>query len=133
MSTCRREERTMFVPELLDIASAGDGADVASSRPWSSRQSRKSRVARAQAARVFADRCVADLEANADRCQELIEQSLAMCTSLAPKIGYDQAAAIAKEAYASGKTVRQVALEKKVLPEAELDAVLDPRSMTEPA
>ena len=76
---------------------------------------------------------MADLEANADRCQELIEQSLAMCTSLAPQIGYDQAAAIAKEAYASGKTVRQVALEKKVLPEAELDAVLDPRSMTEPA
>ena len=84
------------------------------------------------AARVFADRCVADLEANTERCEELIEQSLAMCTSLAPLIGYDQAAAIAKEAFATGKTVRQVALDKKALSEAELNNALDPRSMTEP-
>ena len=82
--------------------------------------------------RVFADRCVSGIEANGQRCAELIEGSLAMCTSLAPKIGYDKAAAIAKEAYASGKTVRQVAKEKKVLSDAELDKALDPMSMTEP-
>jgi len=84
------------------------------------------------AARVFADRCVAGIEADAERCQELVEQSLAMCTSLAPLIGYDAAAAIAKEAYKAGKTVRQVALEKKVLSEAELNKALDARGMTEP-
>ncbi|MBN1489181.1 MAG: class II fumarate hydratase [Phycisphaerae bacterium] len=84
------------------------------------------------AARVFADRCVAGIEADTARCEELIEQSLAMCTSLAPKIGYDQAAAIAKEAYATGQTVRQVAEAKGVLPKAELDAILHARSMTEP-
>ncbi len=81
---------------------------------------------------VFTERCVSGIEANEPRCAELIEGSLAMCTSLAPRIGYDQAAAIAKEAYASGKTVRQVALEKKVLPPGELAKTLDPMSMTEP-
>ena len=69
---------------------------------------------------MFADKCVAGLEANRPRCEELVEQSLAMCTSLAPLIGYDAAAAIAKEAAATGKTVRQVALEKKVLAEGKL-------------
>ena len=84
------------------------------------------------AARVFADRCVTGLEANEQRCADLIEGSLAMCTSLAPKIGYNQAAAIAKEAFATGRTVREVAREQKVLPDDELDALLDARSMTEP-
>ena len=55
-----------------------------------------------------------------------------MCTSLAPIIGYDNAAAIAKEAYASGRTVREVAREKGVLSDEELDRVLDPFSMTKP-
>lgn len=85
------------------------------------------------ATRVFTDRCVSGLEANVRRAEDLVEQSLAMCTSLAPVIGYDHAAAIAKEAFAEGKTVRQVALEKKVLPEAELNKLLDARSMTEPS
>jgi len=84
------------------------------------------------ASRVFADRCVVGIEANEERARELIEGSLAMCTSLAPIIGYDKAAAIAKEAYASGKTVRQVAKELGVLSDEELDKALDPKSMTEP-
>ena len=62
----------------------------------------------------------------------MIEKSLAMCTSLAPVIGYDNAAKIAKEAYERGKTVREVALEKKVLPAAKLNELLDPWSMTTP-
>ncbi len=82
--------------------------------------------------RVFADRCVAGIEANEERCKDLIEGSLAMCTSLAPIVGYDQAAAIAKEAYQTGKTVREVAKARKLMPDAELDKVLDPRSMTQP-
>jgi fumarate hydratase class II len=84
------------------------------------------------AVRTFTERCVSGIEANGPRCAELIEGSLAMCTSLAPKIGYDQAAAIAKEAYKSGKTVRQVAKAKKVLSDEELAKVLDHISMTEP-
>ncbi len=86
----------------------------------------------ASAARVFTERCVAGIEPNEPRCAELIEGSLAMCTSLAPKIGYDKAAAIAKEAHKSGKTVREIATDQKVLSKAELNVTLDPLSMTEP-
>jgi len=82
--------------------------------------------------RVFADRCVAGITANAERCQETVERNLAICTALAPRIGYDKAAAISKEAFATGRTVREVAREWKVLPEDELDALLDFRRMTEP-
>ena len=83
-------------------------------------------------ARVFADRCVSGIEANKERCEALIEGSLAMCTSLAPLIGYDKAAAIAKEAYATGKTVREIAKAQKVASESELNKALDPMSMTHP-
>jgi fumarate hydratase class II len=86
----------------------------------------------ARAARIFADRCVAGLEANVERCAELVEQSLAMCTSLAPLIGYDKAAEIAKESFKTGKTVRQIAMEKKLMGEAELKKALDPMRMTQP-
>jgi fumarate hydratase class II len=83
-------------------------------------------------AHVFTDKCIVGIKADRKRCEDMIEQSLAMCTVLAPIIGYDAAAKLAKEAYETGKTVRQVALEKKILPEDELNRVLDPWSMTEP-
>ena len=84
------------------------------------------------AADIFADKCVSGIVANRERCQELVELSMAMVTSLAPRIGYDRAAEIAKESAKTGKTVRQICREKKVLPEAELNAALDPVAMTEP-
>ncbi len=84
------------------------------------------------AARVFADRCVAGIQANRERCESLVEQSLAMVTSLAPLIGYDIAAEIAKESVKTGKTVRDIAIEKKILDAAALQKALDPRRMTEP-
>ena len=68
---------------------------------------------------------MAGLEANRERCEGLVEQSLAMCTSLAPLIGYDKAADIAKESFKTGKTVREIAREKKVMSDAELDKALD--------
>jgi fumarate hydratase class II len=86
----------------------------------------------ARAADNFALRCVEGLKANPERCRAGIEQSLAMCTALAPEIGYEAAAEIAKEAYRTGKTIREVALEKKVLPAARLADLLDPWRMTEP-
>jgi fumarate hydratase class II len=85
-----------------------------------------------KAARVFADRCVSGLSANQERCESLVEQSLAMCTSLAPLIGYDRAADVAKESFKSGKTVRQVAAERNLIEPAALDKALDPRRMTQP-
>ena len=86
----------------------------------------------ARASDIFADKCIKGITADKKRCEEMIEKSLAMCTSLAPVIGYDNAAKIAKEAYETGKTVREVALEKKVLPADKLNELLDPWSMTEP-
>lgn len=84
------------------------------------------------ATRVFIEKCIAGLEADAEKCQSTIEQSLAMCTALAPKIGYDNAAKIAKEAFETGKTVREVALEKAGLDKATLDKLLDPAAQTRP-
>jgi fumarate hydratase class II len=86
----------------------------------------------ASASRVFADRAVAGLEVNRERCESLVEQSLAMCTSLAPKIGYDKAAEIAKESFKTGKTVREVACERKLMSDDELNKLLDPIRMTSP-
>jgi fumarate hydratase class II len=85
----------------------------------------------ANGSRVLAEKCVDGLRADRERCEQMIERSLAMVTALAPKIGYDRAAAIAKQAYQSGKTVREVATEMRVLPQEELDRALDPLKMTE--
>jgi fumarate hydratase class II len=82
--------------------------------------------------RAFQDKCVGGITANGARCQELVEYSMAMVTSLAPIIGYDRAAEIAKESNQTGKTVRQICREKQVLPEAELNRALDPVEMTKP-
>ena len=79
----------------------------------------------------FNERCLQGLIADQKRCEGLIEESLAMCTALAPAIGYDRAAAIAKHAHETGKTVREIALAEQVLPEEELNRLLDPRPMTE--
>jgi fumarate hydratase class II len=81
---------------------------------------------------VFTEKCVTGITANKARCEELVELSMAMVTSLAPKIGYDRAAEIAKESVKTGKTVREICREKKVLPEKELERALDPVAMTEP-
>ncbi|HEY6393747.1 MAG TPA: class II fumarate hydratase [Bryobacteraceae bacterium] len=84
----------------------------------------------AAASRNFDRRAIQGLEANADRASGYVEQSLAMCTVLAPVIGYEKAAAIAKEAYRTGRTVREVARESSGIPEAQLNELLDPRSQT---
>jgi fumarate hydratase class II len=86
----------------------------------------------AAAARNFADACVQGIEADRERCESLVEQSLAMCTPLAPVIGYDKAAEIAKKAYKEGKTVREVAREVSGLSEKQLDEIFNLRALTEP-
>lgn len=86
----------------------------------------------ARASENFAARCVEGVHADETRCRNSIEQSLAMCTALAPAIGYDAAAKIAKEAYKSGRTVREVARSRRVLPDATLEELMDPWRMTQP-
>ena len=84
----------------------------------------------AAASRNFDRRLIQGLEADAQRASGYVEQSLAMCTVLAPVIGYEKAAGIAKEAYRSGRTVREIARETSGIPEGRLNELLDPRRQT---
>src|SRR6201987_490406 len=86
----------------------------------------------ANAVDIFCDKCVRGIVANEQRCGELVEFSMAMVTSLAPIIGYDRAAEIAKESAKTGKTVRTICMERHIFPEAELALALDPVAMTKP-
>ena len=86
----------------------------------------------ANIARAFTDNCVAGIEANEERCKELLEKNPAIATALNPFIGYDKASEIAKKAAKEGRSVRDVALEMDLMPENELDEALDVRDMTEP-
>ena len=83
------------------------------------------------AARVFAEKCVKGIEANEARARELVERNVIVVTALNPYIGYDAGAKVAKEALTTGKTVREVVLEHRLMSEADLDRVLDLKRMTE--
>jgi fumarate hydratase class II len=87
----------------------------------------------ANATDAFRERCVEGIVANEERCLELAKLSLMLTTALAPEIGYDRAAALAKEAFQTGETLEAVARREKVLPEEKLKQLLDPRGMTSPA
>ena len=81
---------------------------------------------------AFCEFCLDGLEANPTVCESSVEQSLSMVTSLNPLIGYEKASKLVKEAFATGKTIRQLCLEQKILSPEELQAALDPMSMTKP-
>jgi fumarate hydratase class II len=81
---------------------------------------------------VFTEKCVKGLKADEKHCREMVEKSLAMVTALSPHIGHDLAAEIAREAYRTGKTIREIAMQRHVLPGKKLEKILDPWKMTEP-
>src|ERR1700737_2132788 len=85
----------------------------------------------AAAARNFTEQCIKGISATS-KGPEMVERGLAICTSLAPVIGYDAAAALSKEAYKTGKTIREVARERTNLSEEELDGILDPAPIPKP-
>jgi aspartate ammonia-lyase len=85
----------------------------------------------ASAVRVFAEKCIEGIEADAAQCAHWLERSPALVTALAPKIGYAEAARLAKEALATGLTVKELVMKKKLLEGKELEEVLDLRAMTE--
>ena len=85
----------------------------------------------ATSAHNFTEQCIKGIKATT-RGPEMVERGLAICTSLAPVIGYDAAAKIAKDAAKTGRTIREVAREQTTLSEADLDRILDPASMTKP-
>ncbi len=73
------------------------------------------------AADVFAKKCIDGISANSETCAGYIEKSLALATGLTPKIGYDRAAAVSKKAFESGKTIREILLEDKIMSEKEFN------------
>jgi fumarate hydratase class II len=85
-----------------------------------------------RSADAFVEFCSDDMVANEEACEAAVEKSLSMVTSLNPFIGYEKASALAKEAFKSGKTIRELCIEQEILPEDTLAAALDPMSMTEP-
>jgi aspartate ammonia-lyase len=85
----------------------------------------------ARAVQVFDEKCIRGIEADAAQCAHWLERSPALVTALAPRIGYAAAAKLAKEAIATGLTVKQLVVEKKLLEGRELEEVLDLRAMTE--
>jgi fumarate hydratase class II len=86
----------------------------------------------ASATQSFVDLCAAEMEANPEACEAGVEKSLSMVTSLNPHIGYERAAALAKEAFKTGKTIRELCREQKILSDDVLEKALDPWRMTEP-
>ena len=86
----------------------------------------------ANATNAFVEFCAEEMEANVTACESTVERSLAMVTSLNPLIGYETAAALAREAFQSGKTIRELCHEQNILPEDQLTNALDPFRMTEP-
>ena len=86
----------------------------------------------ANSAKIFAEKCISGITANAEQCRWYVEHSMAMATALNPYSGYDNAAKIVKEAVQKGKTIREVAAEQNVLPSEELNRVLEPKSMIRP-
>lgn len=85
-----------------------------------------------RAVTVFTEKCVVGLEVDLVRCREGVERSLMLVTALAPQLGYDVAAEVAKEAHATGRTLREVVLARGLLDAVTVDRLLDPRSMTRP-
>jgi aspartate ammonia-lyase len=86
----------------------------------------------ASGCRQFARECVSGIEADEERCGDLLERSSAMATPLAPYVGYRLAADIAKEAVQTGRTIRDLVVEKGIFTRAELDEILSPYELTEP-
>jgi fumarate hydratase class II len=86
----------------------------------------------ANVARAFTDRCLVGIEANEERARELLEKNPSIATALNPYIGYDEAAIVAKESARLGVSVREVVMERGLLPAEQVDQALDVRSMTEP-
>jgi fumarate hydratase, class II len=87
----------------------------------------------ADGARSFNDRCVAGIEANRDRIEELLHRSLMLVTALNPKIGYDNAAKVAKKAYAEGTSLKEAAVALGLLTADEFDQLVRPEKMLGPA
>jgi fumarate hydratase class II len=116
----------------VSVANTHGNLDLNVMLPVMARNVLESLTFLARSAGVFTDKAVAGLTANRERAESLVEWSMSMVTSLAPVIGYDSAAKLAKRAVDEGRTVRDLCLSERILPAEQLEDLLDPRKMTEP-
>ena len=114
----------------VTFAGAGGAFELSVAMPVMARNVLESVRLLAAASRVLADRCVAGIEADVERCRRYAESSPALVTALNPHIGYEAAVAVVRQAAAEGRTLRQVVLERGLMAEADLDRVLDVEAMT---
>ena len=114
------------------LAGAGGYFELNTMMPLAAYNLLQSVALLAASARNFAEQCVAGITATATG-PAMVEQGLMLGTALAPSIGYDAAAGIAKKASETGQTIREIARAETGLSEAELDALLDPAEMTRPS
>jgi aspartate ammonia-lyase len=84
------------------------------------------------AVKTLSERCIRDITVNADRCREMVEGSIGLVTAVVPGLGYEAASDVAKEALSSGRSVREIILERGLLTADELDRILSPEAMTTP-
>jgi fumarate hydratase class II len=116
----------------VGMAGAGGVLELNTYLPLLARNLLESTALLANAVRAFTERCITGLQADEAACAAAVERSLMRATALAPVLGYDRTAALVREAEASGRSLREVALAAGALPVERLDALLDPRVMTEP-
>jgi len=117
----------------ITVANSHSNLDLCTMMPVMSHRLQQSIEILANAARVFAHKCVDGITANVEVMQRYAESSLAIATKLNPIIGYEKAAEIAKEAGRTGKTVKQLVVEKGLMTAEEAEKVLDPKHLTEPS
>jgi len=116
----------------VSIANTHGNLDLNVMLPVMARNLLESITFLANSVRVFTDKAVIGVVANKERAESLVEWSMSMVTSLAPVIGYDAAAKLAKRAVDEGRTVRDLCQSEKILPAVQLEELLDARKMTEP-
>jgi len=117
----------------IAVANTHSNLDLSTMMPVMSQRIQQNIELLANVARVFAHKCVDGITANVDVLQRYAESSPAIATKLNPIIGYEKAAEIAKEAGLTGKTVKQLVIEKGILSAEEAEKVLDPRHLTSPS
>ncbi len=114
----------------IELAGAGGQLELNMMMPLIAHDLLQSIEIEANAARILSEKCVSGIIADKEKCLEYAERSLAVVTAIAPAIGYDRAAEVFKKALARQKSIREVLIEEKILPAAEVDRILDLRRLT---
>jgi fumarate hydratase, class II len=123
--------RVMGNHTTITIAASRGNLELNAMMPVLAAALLESLVLLANGCRAFTQRCVAGIQANPERCKELLERNPSIATALNPLIGYDRAAEVAKEAAKDGVSVRDVVLRRGLIPADQIDEALDVRAMTE--